>query len=190
MSTTALPTQQQVLSAVREAEQRLLPAKLTDPAKVGVNGHLIANYLTTNHLAPTADNFYRAFNALIEKLEWTVKPAKLVLMEKSVAPPAVESSLKLSEERAKTVKAAEVADAYAKQQEEFEVAAYMLVDSFLPMTKRGSIDNRKREEVQSLLKDHIVKEKARGCSMKAVHAVITEHIRKEYEKIERASERL
>jgi hypothetical protein len=190
MSTTTVPTQQQILAAVREAEQRLLPAKLSDPAKVGVNGHLIANYLKKTRLPPTTENFYQAFKALMEKLEWTVKPAKLVLMEKQDAPAKAESSVELIEQRAKVVKDAEIADAYAKQQSDYEQTALTLIDSFLPYNKRGSIDYRKREEVQTQLKKHLASEKVRGCSMKAVHGVIAAHILKEYEKIEKANERM
>ncbi len=191
MTTATQFTQEQVRSNFNEAQKQLLPAKFKNSlADRTVIEQLVTQHMLAKQLEPTADNFYSAFKALFTVLPWEVKPAKLVLIEKNAAPATTESSVKLNEQRAKTVKSQEIADAYAKEQAEYEQTTYTLIDSFLPYNKRGSIDYRKRDEVQALLKKHVATEKARNVRMKDVHAAVAEHIRKEYDAIDRATERL
>lgn len=62
--------EQEIFNALREAERRILPAKLVDPAKDGKNGFAIAGYLSQHKLSPNADNFHTAITALASSLEW------------------------------------------------------------------------------------------------------------------------
>ena len=54
--------------------------------------------MIARQLAPTAENFYKVFNteSVFTVLPWTVKPAKLLAIEKNAAPAIVESAVKLN----------------------------------------------------------------------------------------------
>jgi hypothetical protein len=176
----------EMLIGLREA---LLPAKLKT---IHANGYYIMNEVTKRGLPLTVDSALRVVKETLfdRKLEWEIEPAALKAKKANEKPATVESSVKLNEQRAKVVKDAEIADAYAAEQSEYEQVVLTLIDSFLPYNRRGSIDYRKRDEVQAALKKHVAAEKARGCRMRDVHGIVAEHIRKEYEQIERANERM
>lgn len=192
MSTTVTQySQDQIRTNFNAAIEMLKPAVLKNtPEDRLFIERLITQQMLAKQLEPTAENFYSVFTAIFAVLPWRVKPAKLILLEKSAAPATLESSVKLNEQRAKVVADAEAAEKYAKEQSDYAQLALGLVDAFLPMNKRGGIDHRKMGEVQTKLRDHIAKEKARGCSMKAVHKIVVDEIQRQYAQIERANERL
>ena len=182
------PQQQAALNEIlKKFADRLLPAKLKNTNR---NGLLLADYNVSRGLPINADTMYDAAKEIYRELEWEIKPAKLLREERATKPDKVESIQQLENDSEKKRRAAEAADAFAKQQAEFEASAMTLVDSFLPMNKRGSIDYRKMGDVQTQLKEHIRKEKARGCSMKAVHGKVAEAIQQEYSAIERSMEKM
>ncbi len=195
MSTTQVvltPEQQQTVNAMlKKFADRLLPAKLKNTNR---NGLLLADYNVSRGLPINENTLYDAAKEIYQELEWDIKPNRLLADERNAAqfavPVKTESLVKLEQQRAKTLKDAEIADAFAKQQEEFEMASLELIDAFLPLTKYGRVDNRKRDDVQTLLKSHVAKEKARGCRMQDVHKIVAAEIQRQYTLIEKASERL
>jgi hypothetical protein len=189
MSTAQLTQQQQATlnELLKKFADRLLPAKLKNTHR---NGLLLSDFCVSRGLPINADTMYDAAKAIYATLDWTVKPAKLVLEEQNDKPAKAVPIQTLENDLEKKRRAGEAADKYATEQSEYEQSALELVAQFLPYTKRGAIDYRKKDEVQALLRAHIGKEKSRNVRMKDVHAVVAEHIRKEYDAIERASERL
>jgi hypothetical protein len=186
-------TLEQIVVAVREAEKHILPAKLSDPLKDGANGYAIAGYITQHSLPPTADNFYAAINALVESLEWVVKPAKLVAMEKNAAPAKLESSVKLNEDRAKVVQAAEVADAKAKADEASIKQAKSLIAGYTPIksTPNGQrIDYREQTEMQELWTKALNNTIAQKADLQSFATALNAAIQKRYQQRELAAERI
>ena len=182
------PQQQAALNEIlKKFADRLLPAKLKNTNR---NGLLLADYNVSRGLPINADTMYDAAKEIYRELEWEIKPAKLLREERATKPDKVESIQQVENDSEKKRRAGEAADAFAKQQAEFEASAMTLVDSFLPMNKRGSIDYRKMGDVQTQLREHIKKEKQRGVRMKDVHAIVVAEIQRQYSLIEKAGERL
>jgi hypothetical protein len=177
----------EMLIGLREA---LLPAKLKT---IHANGYYIMNEVTKRGLPLTVDSALRVVKETLfdKKLEWEMEPAALKAKKANEKPATVESLVKLNEQRAETVKAAEVADAYQKEQESFEQSALDLINGFLPYTRNGQrIDYRRQEQVQSHLKKYLAQQKAKGASMKEAHAAISAEIQRQYVLLERERERV
>jgi hypothetical protein len=191
--TTATLTPQQTQDAIKmftELRAALLPAKLANKHS---NGYAIANEVLKRNLPLTVDSALKVVKAILfeNKLEWEIEPAALKAKKANEKPATVESLVKLNEQRAETVKAAEVADAYAKEQESFEQSALDLINGFLPYTRNGQrIDYRRQEQVQSHLKKYLEQQKAKGASMKEAHAAISAEIQRQYVLLERERERV
>lgn len=169
----------------------LLPAKLRKDTKH--NGMVIAQEITKRGLSFTAENAMVVVKAILHenKLLWEVEPAALKPKKQNAdaaTPTSVQAGI---DARTQQARAAEKAEAYAKEQDEYEKTALQLIESFLPMTRGGQrVDYRKKDEVQRLLNNHVAREKFRGCDLREVHKIVAAHIQKEYEAIERASERM
>src|SRR5712664_1172392 len=139
MSTATQYTMQQVLAALGSAQERIKSGKLADtPA----NGFALSKYLTENNLAPTAENFYTAINALANvpgSLTWAVKPATLLAQEKNERPATHQSAEQATKPFTDKVKVAEKADAQRKLDEESIKQAKNLIAGYLPTksTARG-----------------------------------------------------
>lgn len=187
---------QQVLSALREAEARILPAKLVDPAKDGPNGHTLAAYFKQHNLAPTADNFEAAFKALFETLEWVpgFEPKKLLLQRESQNPKLAHQGHQAGYELEREVKARanEKADAAQKSSAAGYKAARSAVAAYQPLRGQGrsTIDYPEQEATQTALTKHINAEEARGVDGNAVLEKVAAYIQGRYEVSERRRERI
>jgi hypothetical protein len=190
MTTGTKPyTREEISAAFTRSEKNIKTGKLkNDPESRAFIERVIVQFILVRQLEPTEASFDLAFKELAPSLPWAVKPAKLLLQE-GQGKPAKAESVQVSEGKfVDKVRAGEKADAYAKEQAQFEKSALELVAGFMPII-RGRINYRKKDEVQTHLNQHIAREKARGCSMKLVHGLIVEAIKKEYDAIEKASER-
>jgi 1,2-phenylacetyl-CoA epoxidase PaaB subunit len=190
---TLTPALQQVLAELNKAQERIKPAVMADtPA----NGLALSKYLTENNLAPTAENFYTAINALVsqhpQSLTWVVKPAKLVAMEKNERPATHQSAEQATKPFTDKVKTAEIADAKAKANEASITQAKDLISAYLP-TKSTPMGQRLDYADQALMQAEWTKalnqaiEKKRN--LQEWVKVLAETIRKRYSDRERASER-
>src|SRR6266513_634895 len=169
------PEVQQVLDQLNVAQKRILPAKMVDsPA----NGLALSKYIHENNLAPTAENFYAAINALLTQLAWAVKPAKLLAQEQNERPRNQNDALKDASAFEAKVKAGEVADAHAKAEAKSEKDILALISTFFPISKRGQLDHAKQSEVQKLLRNYVAKEKSRGVAMKDIQVTVSAEIRR------------
>jgi hypothetical protein len=190
MSTTY--THQQIAAAVREAEQRILPAKLVDPTKDGNNGWAIANYINQNNLAPTTDNFYAAINALFASLDWVVKPAKLLAQEKETATTIIPVSPKPGDDGGFTAKVrqGEQKDADAKEHADLVKQCEAIINGYNP-TKNNQYDGREQKEMQALWTKELNTAKQKSVEAMRVHTKSLIAARaKRYADREKASERL
>src|SRR6266404_1208723 len=130
-------TVEEVIANLNAARGRAEPAILVDAQD---NWHLLTAYIKRNNLEPSADNFYKAIVALMASLRWVVKPAALILQESANKPAAAENQLKIEEDRAAKVKAA---DEKAKNDAEFVKLVTQceeLIASYHPHKKTGALD--------------------------------------------------
>jgi hypothetical protein len=140
-----LEAQQKVFNAVREAEKRILPAKLADPTQDGPNGYAIAGYLTQHGLDVTsADSYEAAFKALYRTLVWIVPPAKLVAEEQNNAPAKLKSAQQSDREFNAKVKAGEARDTKAAADKASIEQAKQIIENYRPtkvtVSGRSSFD--------------------------------------------------
>jgi hypothetical protein len=186
MSATAY-TQQQLLSELRKAEERIKPAKLADTQS---NGLALSAYLKQNNLEPTAANFYNAVNALVASLKWTVKPAKLVAAEQNERPQNLNDAAKGAAEFTRRKQAAEVADAKAKADATIIRDTYSAILAYTPIDSRGRVVLGKQSTTRELLQKYVAKEVAGKKDAASIREQVVKYIAKLYADDERALERL
>jgi hypothetical protein len=192
MSVTFTPEQQQIMDQFNEAKGRMKPALLADSH---LNGALISNYIRENALAPTADNFYAAVNALVGSLQWDVKPAKL-RAQKNANPnaPLTEKTAwkeKLESEAARitNTKTVEEAAARKKADDASIKQSRDLISGYNPI-KKGRYDAAEREEMQKKWTAALEKEIANNGNLQTFAQALSAVIQKRYDDREKASERL
>jgi hypothetical protein len=193
MSTTS-PALQQVLAELNKAQERIKPAVMADtPA----NGLALSKYLTENGLAPTAENFYTAINALVtlspKSLTWVVKPAKLVAQEQNERPATNQSVEQATKPFTDKVKAAEKADAQAKANEASITQAKDLISAYLP-TKSTPMGQKLDYAEQALMQAEWSKALTQAIEKKRNLqewvSALAATIQKRYRDRERAAERM
>src|SRR6266851_3401696 len=139
-------TVEEIVANLNAARERARPAILME---VPDNGHLLTAHIKRNNLEPTADNFYDAIVALMASLRWVVKPAALILQESANKPAAAENQLKIEEDRAIKVKAA---DEKSKNYADFlkiVTQCEELISSYHPHKKTGALDYLERDSSQA-----------------------------------------
>jgi len=184
---------QQVLAALGSAQERIKSGKLADtPA----NGFALSKYLTENNLAPTAENFYTAINALANvpgSLTWAVRPATLLAQEKNERPATHQSVEAATKPFTDAKKAAEIADAKTKANEESVKQAKSLILGYIPVksTPRGQVldyaeQKQAQDEWTKALNQAVEKKRNLQEWTKALAATI----QKRYRDREKAAERI
>jgi hypothetical protein len=181
-TTNAAITNTEIFKAVREAEKRILPAKLVDPLKDGGNGYKIAGYVKEHNLDPRLPESYeQAFKALFTTLEWVVKPKALLLIEKQNAPAPKENPRLLEEARAKAVKALDAADAQSKADAKTWQRITDQINGFSPRRESAKIDERAK------LHKYAATQKANNAIPQTVVDELSKYIDKCYKDEERAA---
>ena len=182
-------TVEEVVANLNAARERAKPAILAD---VPDNGHLLTAHIKRNNLEPSADNFYNAIVALMASLRWVVKPAALILQESANKPAAAENQLKIEEDRAAKVKAA---DEKAKNDKEFAALvtqAESLIQSYHPHKRNGSLDYPEQASSQAAWKATLenAKRKNNLAHLKSFRDSLVKTVRQKYEVQEKANERM
>jgi hypothetical protein len=181
MSTALTPLQEahrKITAAMREAERRILPAKLVDPLKDGSNGYKIAGYLKEHGLDkdPSADNFEKAIKALYRELEWQegFKPAKLVMEENETKVTKITPVHKSAEAFAAKLKAGEVAAEKAKEDAKFEKETASLIANYQEVNKAGRVAYGAQESHKKRISDWVAANKGRVSAEEILKAVQNE----------------
>src|SRR5713226_4437486 len=140
--------------AYEAAEKRLLKAggKLRNTT---ANLNLIGGYVIQNSLPPTEEeSFYQAFKDCLRKLDWEIKPPKLVAIEANDQQTIIpEHAAHNSDDFEAKVRAGEKADADAKEHAALVKQCQEIIAGYNPTkhTRSGSAyDAREREEMQAL----------------------------------------
>lgn len=194
---TAPSTQQQevihkIVSALREAEKRILPARLVDPAAEGLNGFAIAGYIQSKQLNPLLPETYEeAIKELVGSLQWIVKPAILTKREQNDKQRNQRDVQKESQAFIEQKNASEAADAKAKADAENIKKARAAVAGYAPIDRRTQkIAFGKQGTVQTYLNKYIEEQVARKADTASVLANVLKHIDELYSKDERAAARV
>lgn len=186
-----MPTQEQIAAQkeqvaayVAALQAALHPASLILKGPAGDrNGNALHGELTKRHLANTIDNVVLVINEILleNKLEWEIKPKKLVLYEKNDAPKAKESPLQLEAERAALIKKTEEAEAKSKADAKCWERINLAVENFNPRKASAKIDERAK------LRAHVERERARNANPEGVFEAIRKYIDDFYKNEERAA---
>ena len=173
--------------------KRIEPAKLVESQKnantLGAACVANGNNLTTMTPQQVADALYTAANSIANQLQWEIKPKKLTGNQDHNTTPR--TARKEAEEFAVKTKKEEEAREYAKTQEAAARSIASLIDAVQFKDSSGTrVAHGKTEEVKTRCKAHLSKALAGNRDLRLVHKELAKYVAGEYEKAEKAQERL
>ena len=118
----------------------------------------------------------RALNTLI----WDVEPASLA---KYRPEQKQENPLKIARDQQDAINKEEERKAYEKKQKTGEARAIELINSFHPVSFRGT-EFAIQADTKKLLTDYVNKQKSKGADMAACADAVSAHIQKVYKEVE------
>jgi hypothetical protein len=181
-----------VSRAIRDVQQRVKAAggelHPTDP----LNAAYFVTWLSEKNLLNDAtiassvieNILYSKVNEHYKQMVWKVQPPKL---KRDNLLAAGITSTEKPLDRIALGKETDARTADEKDQQKATEKIDQMIDQFHPASRRpGTIDHKTKTEVQTLLRDHVAKEKARGVRMTELVPVVGDFIEKKYLEIERA----
>jgi hypothetical protein len=184
-----------ILEGYNTFKKRLEPAVLLDHK---VNSNILGAWCVANgfnlHSLTTprevADALYRATNAEVARLLWTVKPKKLQILDDKGIRNAAQARAQGEEFTAK-VRKSEADTEYGKTQVAALRQINSLIDGIQFKDASGTrIAHGKTESVKEVCRKHLAKAQVGKRDLRQVAQEITKYRDDEFEKAEKAAERL
>ncbi len=184
---------QNIIEGFEIFRKRIEPAKLVESQKNAnvLGAECVANGKNLVSMTPqeVADALYAACNSVPHKLEWQVKPKKLTGNQDHNTTPR--TAQKEAEEFAVKTKKEEEQKEYAKTQDAAARSIASLIDAVQFKDSSGTrIAHGKTEEVKSACKKHLAKAIAGNRDLRQTHKELAKYVAGEYEKAEKAKERM
>jgi hypothetical protein len=182
---------EQAFATLRE---RIKPAVLNSESYA--NGQVMKAYLDQKGFdwanasdGTLADALYEAVNATAEKLKWLVKPARLAKFDEK--PRTLVNAYQEQEEFAARAKKAEADKAQAAKQASLKKELDAFIGNILFVDGlRGQVDHSKTEKIKTACVKHLERGIKEKRDLTAVAKEIRNFVSEEYEKVEKASERV